>query len=146
MIVCSAESHSGTVRDGTAEQSCDSGPGEEGCSDGSEEGPPNGRDRNLEPGGVCRADCGEHERPRSDSDPHTTAGQDGGEEKHHQQLSLEPATTADITYDPPPPDAIPRDLGGVFRLSEFLHVFEIGDLSSIQLNKPCKTTLKDPHH
>ena len=68
------------------------------------------------------------------------------EEKRHQQLSLEPATTADITYDPPPPDAIPRDLGGVFRLSEFLHVFEIGDLSSIQLNKPCKMTLKDPHH
>ena len=58
------------------------------------------------------------------------------EEKRHQQLSLEPATTADITYDPPPPDAIPRDLEGVFRLSEFLHVFEIGDLSSIQLNKP----------
>ena len=64
VIVCSAESHSGTARDGTAEQSCDSGPGEEGCSDGSEEGPPNGRDRNLEPGGVCRADCGEHEHTK----------------------------------------------------------------------------------
>ena len=68
------------------------------------------------------------------------------EEKRHQQLSLEPATTADITYNPPPPDAIPRDLGQVFRLSQFLHVFEIGDLSSVQLGKPCKMTLKDPHH
>ena len=36
------------------------------------------------------------------------------EEKRHQQLSLEPATTADIAFNPPPPDAIPRDLGGVF--------------------------------
>ena len=39
------------------------------------------------------------------------------EEKRHQQLSLEPATTADITYDPPPRVTIPRDLGKVFRLS-----------------------------
>ena len=36
------------------------------------------------------------------------------EEKCHQQLPLEPATTADMAYDPPSPDAIPRDLGGVF--------------------------------
>ena len=36
------------------------------------------------------------------------------EEKCHQQLSLEPATTADITYDPPPPDAIPKDIGNGF--------------------------------
>ena len=65
------------------------------------------------------------------------------EEKRHQQLSLEPATTADITYDSPSPDAIPRDLGEVFRLSQFLH---IGDLSSIQLGNPCKMTLKAPNH
>ena len=39
------------------------------------------------------------------------------EEKRHQQLSLDPATTADITYCPPSPDDIPRDLGKVFRLS-----------------------------
>ena len=36
------------------------------------------------------------------------------EEKRHQQLSLEPATTADIIFDPPSPDTIPRDLGKVF--------------------------------
>ena len=68
------------------------------------------------------------------------------EEKRHQQLSLEPATTADITYDPLSPDAIPRDLGEVLRLSQFLHVFKIGDLLSIQLGKPCKITLKAPNH
>ena len=68
------------------------------------------------------------------------------EEKCHQQLSLEPATTADMAYDPPSPDAIPRDLGEVFRLSQFLHMFEIGDLSSIQFGKPCKMTLKAPNH
>ena len=67
------------------------------------------------------------------------------EEKRHQQLSLEPATTADITYNPPPPDAIPRDLGEVLQLPQFLHVFEIGDLSSVQLGKPCKMTLKAPN-
>ena len=37
------------------------------------------------------------------------------EEKRHQQLSLEPATTADIRCNPPSPDAIPRELGTVFR-------------------------------
>ena len=37
------------------------------------------------------------------------------EEKRHQQLSLEPATTADIACNPPSPDAIPRELGAVFR-------------------------------
>ena len=68
------------------------------------------------------------------------------EEKRHQQLSLEPATTADITYDPPSPDAIPRNLGEVFQLSQFLHIFKIGDLSSIQLGKPCKMTLKASNH
>ena len=37
------------------------------------------------------------------------------EEKRHQQLYLEPATTADITCSPPSPDAISRELGAVFR-------------------------------
>ena len=37
------------------------------------------------------------------------------EEKRHHQLSLEPATTADIACNPPSPDAIPRELGAVFR-------------------------------
>ena len=36
------------------------------------------------------------------------------DEKRHQQLSLEPATTADIACNPPSPDAIPRELGAVF--------------------------------
>ena len=66
------------------------------------------------------------------------------EEKRHQQLSLEPATTADITYDSPSPDTIPRDLGVVFRLPQ---VCEVGDLSSIQLGKPSKLmTVKTPGH
>ena len=36
------------------------------------------------------------------------------EEKRHQQLSLEPATSADIACNPPSPDAIPKELGSVF--------------------------------
>ena len=36
------------------------------------------------------------------------------EEKRRQQLSLEPATTADIACNPPSPDAIPKELGSVF--------------------------------
>ena len=68
------------------------------------------------------------------------------EEKRHQQLSLEPATTADITYDPPSPDAISNYLGGVFRPSQLPRVFEIEDLPSFQLGKPSKMTLKGPYH
>ena len=69
------------------------------------------------------------------------------EEKRHQQLSLEPATTADITYDPPSPDSIPRNLGEVLRLPQMPQVCEIGDLLSIQLGKPSKMmTLKAPGH
>ena len=65
------------------------------------------------------------------------------EEKHHQQLSLEPATTADITYNPPSPDAIPR--GEVLQLPQMPQVCEIGDLLSIQLGKVSKMmTLKAP--
>ena len=67
------------------------------------------------------------------------------EEKRHQQLSLEPATTADIAYDPPPPDAIPSYLGGVYRPSQLPRVFEMEDLPSLQLDKPSKMTLKGPH-
>ena len=68
------------------------------------------------------------------------------EEKRHQQLSLEPATTADITYDPPPPDAIPSYLGGVYRPSQLPQVFEMEDLPSPQLDKSFKMTLKGPYH
>jgi len=37
------------------------------------------------------------------------------EEKRHQQMSREPATTADTTYNPLFPDAIPRNLGDVLQ-------------------------------
>ena len=63
------------------------------------------------------------------------------EEKRHQQLSLEPATTADIIFDPPSPDTIPRDLGKVFRIS-----LDMGDLSSLQLGKQFQVTLRAPDH
>ena len=59
-------------------------------------------------------------------------------EKRHEQLSLDPATTADISYCLPSPDEIPRDLGEVFRLSFTLP-------SSFQLGKPSTAVLKIPH-
>ena len=49
------------------------------------------------------------------------------EEKCHQQLSLEPATTADIACNPPSPDAIPRELGAVF---------PAGDLAKLNVTLP----------
>ena len=49
------------------------------------------------------------------------------EEKRHQQLSLEPATTADIACNPPSPDAIPRELGAVF---------PAGDLDKLNVTLP----------
>ena len=61
------------------------------------------------------------------------------EEKRHQQLSLDPATTANITCYPPSPDDIPRDLGEVFRLS-------FTPPSSTQLGKPSTAVLKIPDH
>ena len=61
------------------------------------------------------------------------------EEKRHQQLSLDPATTADITCCLPSPDDIPRDLGEVFRLS-------FTPPSSFQLGKPSTAVLKIPDH
>ena len=60
-------------------------------------------------------------------------------EKRHQQLSLEPATTADITCCLPSPDDIPRDLGEVFQLS-------FTPQSSPQLSKPSTAVLKIPDH
>ena len=60
-------------------------------------------------------------------------------EKRHQQLSLDPATTADITCCLPSPDDIPRDLGEVFRLS-------FNPQSSLQLGKPSTAVLKIPDH
>ena len=61
-------------------------------------------------------------------------------EKRHQQLSLDPATTADITYCPPSPGDIPRDLGEVFRLISFTPP------SSAQFGKPSTAVLKIPDH
>ena len=49
------------------------------------------------------------------------------EKKRHQQLSLEPATTADIACNPPSPDAIPRELGAVF---------PAGDLNKLKVTLP----------
>ena len=63
------------------------------------------------------------------------------EEKRHQQLSLEPATTADIRCNPPSPDAIPRELGAVFRFA-----FETEKLASVELSKPSTVVLKIPDH
>ena len=57
-------------------------------------------------------------------------------EKRHEQLSLDPATTADISYCPPSPDEIPRDLGEVFRLISFTPP------PSSQLGKPSTAVLK----
>ena len=49
------------------------------------------------------------------------------EKKRHQQLSLEPATTADTACNPPSPDAIPRELGAVF---------PAGDLAKLNVTLP----------
>ena len=62
------------------------------------------------------------------------------EEKRHHQLYLEPVTTADIA-NPPSPDAIPRELGAVFRFS-----FETEKLASVELGKPSTVALKVPDH
>ena len=65
------------------------------------------------------------------------------EEKHHQQLSLEPATTADITCNPPSPDAIPRELGAVFlagdldKLNETLpETCSVGESAQVSVKVP----------
>ena len=59
------------------------------------------------------------------------------EEKRHQQLFLEPATTANIACNPPSPDIIPRELGAVFRVS-----FDTEKLASVELSKPSTVALK----
>ena len=60
-------------------------------------------------------------------------------EKRHQQLSLDPATTADITCCLPSPNDISRDLGEVFRLS-------FTPQSPPQLSKPSTAVLKISDH
>ena len=60
-------------------------------------------------------------------------------EKHHQQLSLDPATTANIACCLPSPNEIPRDLGEVFRLS-------FTPQSPPKLGKPSTAVLKILDH
>ena len=100
-IVRSAESSSQSAKGGTGEESQHTGPGEEGCSGSSEEGAASGPGRTPESGGVCGTERGEHERPRSDGHPHTTADQGGGGRQttsaavsgasHHCQHRLQPS-------------------------------------------------------
>ena len=61
-------------------------------------------------------------------------------EERHQQLSLEPATTANITCCPPSPGDIRRDLGEVFQL------FSFTPPSPLQLGKPSTAVLKILSH
>ena len=63
------------------------------------------------------------------------------EEKRHQQPSLELTTTAGITYNPPSPDIIPRDLGDVFRLS-----LKTGEILVTEFGKPFNVTLGALHY
>ena len=57
------------------------------------------------------------------------------EDKRHQQLSLEPATTADIACNPPSPDSIPRELGAVF---------PAGDLAKLNVTLPETCSVCEP--
>ena len=65
------------------------------------------------------------------------------EEKRHQQLSLEPATTADIACNPPSPDAIPRELGAVFPAGDLAKLnmtlpetFSVGESAQVSVKVP----------
>ena len=55
-----------------------SGPGEEECSGGSEDGAAGGTEGDPTFDGACGEERGEHERPGPDEHPQTTAEQDGG--------------------------------------------------------------------
>ena len=65
------------------------------------------------------------------------------EEKRQQQLSLEPATTADIACNPPSPDAIPRELGAVFPAGDLTKLnvtlpetFSVGESAQVSVKVP----------
>ena len=58
------------------------------------------------------------------------------EEKRHQQLSLEPATTVNIACNPPSPDAIPRELGAVFPAENLAKL-------NVTLPETCSVTLPE---
>ena len=61
------------------------------------------------------------------------------EEKRHQQLSLEPATTADIACDPPSLDVIPKKIGQVSCQPVVIQATKTCDV-----NKPATSTLYVP--
>ena len=61
------------------------------------------------------------------------------EEKRHQQLSLEPAATADIGCTLPSPDNIPSDLGSVFVTPALAKTVD-----SIDLGSPVEASLAAP--
>ena len=65
------------------------------------------------------------------------------EEKRQQQLSLEPATTADIACNPPSPDAFPRELGAVFPAGDLAKLnvtlpetFSVGESAQVSVKVP----------
>ena len=63
-------------------------------------------------------------------------------EKRHQQLSLDPATTADLAYHSPSLQAIPRDLGEVFQQNIPAILGEIE--SACQLGETMQVTIAAP--
>ena len=70
------------------------------------------------------------------------------EEKRQQQLSLEPATTADIACNLPSPDAIPRELGAVFRsatptiMASSRKSYSLGETGSVTVFVPSGELVK----
>ena len=64
------------------------------------------------------------------------------EEKHHQQLSLDSAITADLAYHSPSLKAIPRDLGDVFQQKMPAILGEIE--STCQLGETMQVTIAAP--
>ena len=66
------------------------------------------------------------------------------EEKHHRQLSLEPTATADIFFNLPSPDTIPKDLGTVSTqeipaLQQNVKSCELGASMQVSLVAPTAT-------
>ena len=63
-------------------------------------------------------------------------------EKRHQQLSLDPATTANLAYHSPSLKAIPRDLGEVFQqkvpaiLGEIESTCQLGETMQVTISAP----------
>ena len=67
------------------------------------------------------------------------------EEKRHRQLSMEPTATADITCNPPSPDAIPKQLGAVFnRSTPQVLLQNINDTIPCELGAPLQVSVFAP--